>query len=810
MTRRLNIARIAVMILASWTTLAAASVSAATARGYALWCNDNKTLYFTKADAVPNKYLNHTVNKAWEVNDANTHHGVAAPAWITDHSTYNVNVANDVITVVIDRTFSEVTPSGFYSWFHGCKNLTTIEGLAFLNTSGAGYMNKMFYGCESLQTINLHGVDMSTIFNTTMMFYGCSSLKTIYGNDTWQPSHSAQMFGGCEQLQGDVAFDSNHTDGSMATSVGGYFMPYTSHTYALMLEEPITRNYYMHLLISPYEINSGDTHDGMTVEMVKTLSNTPETWSTELEYFNRSWYKGVVIEPSMRGVRLRTLEGWFRDFSSMSSIIGLDNLNTTDLLSVRGMFENCSSLTSLDLSTLDLSNVQDFGYMFSRCYNLKTLILDGIDTSNATDMEYMFAQCKKLTPLNLPAMNTGKVTSMKGLLEGCQALSEIDLSTVSTASVTNMESMFAGCTGLTTLDVNTFDMTKVTTTASMFQGCSSLGTIYCENTWNMATSDNMFLGCSSLYGYIPYDADKTDGTYANPTTGYFYSRVNPPTYDPQGRYIIRSAADWEAFAAKVNNDGMTSLGAVMVADVNLGSSQVMVGNDDHNYSGTFDGNGHTLNIAYVATDQGCAPFHHVNGCNIQNLHVTGTIDTDKIWAAGLIGNTGSRADVSYGAVTITKCWSSVTINSTINGAGHHGGFVGLLFKKTNITITNCLFDGIIIGANTSGCSGFIGEVASYTGSSNITSCLMHIKTVGFDTSPSNYYASGPFYSFLKRLDGDDDYVNGMQIDSYYTTKFGSTSYQGTDISGKSISEIIPYYLDSRNWQITDGQPALKY
>ena len=62
----------------------------------------------------------------------------------------------------------------------------------------------------------------------------------------------------------------------------------------------------------------------------------------------------------------------------------------------------------------------------------------------------------------------------------------------------------------------------------MFEGCTSLKTIYCEEAWSCENSVNMFNGCTSLVGAISYDWTKTDGTYANPATGYFtYKGLHP-------------------------------------------------------------------------------------------------------------------------------------------------------------------------------------------------------------------------------------------------------------------------------------------
>ena len=70
------------------------------------------------------------------------------------------------------------------------------------------------------------------------------------------------------------------------------------------------------------------------------------------------------------------------------------------------MFSGCSSLTSLNLSNFNTSNVTNMCAMFSLCLSLMNLNLTSFNTSKVTDVSYIFSGCKKLqTQINI--MNTG-------------------------------------------------------------------------------------------------------------------------------------------------------------------------------------------------------------------------------------------------------------------------------------------------------------------------------------------------------------------------------------------------------------------
>ena len=60
-----------------------------------------------------------------------------------------------------------------------------------------------------------------------------------------------------------------------------------------------------------------------------------------------------------------------------------------------GMFYNCSSLTSLNLSNFNTNNVTNMGYMFFNCSSLTSLNLSNFNTNNVTDMSAMFSGINK-------------------------------------------------------------------------------------------------------------------------------------------------------------------------------------------------------------------------------------------------------------------------------------------------------------------------------------------------------------------------------------------------------------------------------
>ena len=56
------------------------------------------------------------------------------------------------------------------------------------------------------------------------MFTNCAALQTLYCNDDWTCEISDEMFLGCTNLKGAVAYDEDKVDVSMANPTTGYFI----------------------------------------------------------------------------------------------------------------------------------------------------------------------------------------------------------------------------------------------------------------------------------------------------------------------------------------------------------------------------------------------------------------------------------------------------------------------------------------------------------------------------------------------------------------------------------------------------------
>lgn len=85
--------------------------------------------------------------------------------------------------------------------------------------------------------------------------------------------------------------------------------------------------------------------------------------------------KSIVIDKSFLKFKPATCEQWFYGFESVTTITGLENINTKNVTSMQDMFLKCEKLSSLDLSSFDTRKVQNMDGMFGGCKNLETVFV---------------------------------------------------------------------------------------------------------------------------------------------------------------------------------------------------------------------------------------------------------------------------------------------------------------------------------------------------------------------------------------------------------------------------------------------------
>ena len=315
--------------------------------------------YVVLDNAAGTLTFKHDANKpagAFSLNEGETD-----PAWYDGDGTEDFYNKNNIKKVVFDASFANARPTNCYSWFFGCKDLTTIEGIGYLNTENVTSMRAMFSGCSSLTSLNVSKFNTENVTDMSNMFYGCNGLTSLDVSkfDTRNVTDMSFMFSGCNGL---TSIDVSKFNTDKVTNMRGM--------------------YHCCYSLTSLELSKFDTRN--------------------------------VIDMGYM----------FGSCNNLTSI-DVSNFDTKNVTNMHNMFIGCGNLTSIDVSNFDTQNVTNMYGMFGDCGNLTSIDVSNFDTQSVTNMDFMFFQCYSLTSLDLSNFDTQNVTNMYGMFYGCVNLATI-------------------------------------------------------------------------------------------------------------------------------------------------------------------------------------------------------------------------------------------------------------------------------------------------------------------------------------------------------------------------------------------------
>ena len=199
-----------------------------------------------------------------------------------------------------------------------------------------------------------------------------------------------------------------------------------------------------------------------------------------------------------------SMESMFYNCTKLTTIGDVSGWNMTKCTSLGNTFQNCNALTTLDVSSWDVQNVTNFYATFYDCRVITTIDVSGWNVTKGTSMASMFYNCDGLTSLDLSAwvLNTTSALSLSATFANCSNLTTIgDVSGWNTIQVTNLSNTFADCAKITDASiayVSGWDTQNVTDMASTFARCVLLNTIDVSG-WNVAKCTNF--GSTAVSGW---------------------------------------------------------------------------------------------------------------------------------------------------------------------------------------------------------------------------------------------------------------------------------------------------------------------
>ena len=149
------------------------------------------------------------------------------------------------------------------------------------------------------------------------------------------------MFGSCRNLIGGAGtgFDSNYTDKTYAHIDGENNTP----GYLSSVEQANKEPYVVYDSSTKTLTFYCDGNKGTNAYELNSVDENP-MWIA-----NHDDIRKVVFTNDFKIARPTSTRCWFDGLSNLTEIVGIDNLNTSNVTSMVGMFSDCTGLTALTL-----------------------------------------------------------------------------------------------------------------------------------------------------------------------------------------------------------------------------------------------------------------------------------------------------------------------------------------------------------------------------------------------------------------------------------------------------------------------------
>lgn len=295
-----------------------------------------------------------------------------------------VNGNSPITTVTVQ---SEIKPSNTCFWFCGFSKLTTFNGLDKLAMSYVTDMSYMFAECHALKTLDLRMLSTSNVTDMSYAFYNCNALASLdlSSFEMTNCKLAAGMLSGLSALteisiSASLADKMAYVDFTPINSAAWYYEDGTKISEASKMKKAgLYISSYTPVIYWNYTANSG----ALVISAKEQTHARNDGYGSFLAgdvFQTYDWVWNHNGNGRWAWVDSESRTPWEEYKSGINTVSFVGNVAPVNMA---GWFRGCASLTSVDLSGLDASNVTHFRLMFYGCASLNSLDMSNLDVSSA-------------------------------------------------------------------------------------------------------------------------------------------------------------------------------------------------------------------------------------------------------------------------------------------------------------------------------------------------------------------------------------------------------------------------------------------
>lgn len=354
-------------------------------------------------------------------------------------------ISNNKLTKVNWGIFKENNITSIEELFYNIPLVKSLDqilnGFSFKNVTNIDQLIVNYNNDAILSDISfLNNIDFSKMENVRSLIYGKN--KIVSADITMNISNLKSLLNGTILLYGD---ETNEPIDTFTLTLSG------SKTEAVDLKFFMIQSFNKIIIKTSEDnnlvLNGEGFVDNVNVKIVDISGFKPYKLVNTKEMFRSKYITEIIGIEDLDMSNVIDMNNMF-SYCLVESL-DLSNWNLENVEKMYALFKNASKLKYLNISNWKIPKVTSlYDLLYITNSELIELIgINDLDTSNITDMRSLFEGCKKLTSLDLTNWNVSKVKYFNSMFSSCSSLGQILVSRDKwvVSSTANTTSMFILC-----------------------------------------------------------------------------------------------------------------------------------------------------------------------------------------------------------------------------------------------------------------------------------------------------------------------------------------------------------------------------
>ena len=326
-----------------------------------------------------------------------------------------------IVTVAFGNNIDFSDTTNISNMFYNCSALKSIDFGSNFNTDNVTDMRNMFHNCNVLENLDLSNFNTDNVIDMSFMFNNCKTLKTINLSNfnTNNVTDMRNMFNNCNVLE-NLDLSNFNTDNVTDMS----FMFNNCKTLKTINLSNFNTNNVTDMrnmfnncnVLENLDLSNFNTDNVTDMSFMFNNCNLLTDMHKYIEVFNMNNVKNMSYMFASNNIQNIDTCNW--DIKNVQNLCGL--------------FQKITTLKHVNMENLDVTNAFDFTYMFSECNSLEEVNLKNIKFKTTFDigshsirMTRMFENCTRLESVDLTTWGLHKSTYMDYMFNGCSNLNAV-------------------------------------------------------------------------------------------------------------------------------------------------------------------------------------------------------------------------------------------------------------------------------------------------------------------------------------------------------------------------------------------------